>query len=98
MFAPSCWDAERPYPQLGQDQLDIGGPLKGWGHQKDCMLIFEELEEARSILHQIEEVLADMKDIPAHITKGMFFRKKYGMWSFFILVIILSYFLPIAKM
>nr|CAH8847920.1 unnamed protein product [Trichobilharzia regenti] len=67
LYSPSCWDAEQFQQSLQVNTIEYGGPPKGWGQQEDCILIFEELEEARSILQRIEQVLRDFESTPNSI-------------------------------
>ncbi|KAK4471384.1 hypothetical protein MN116_004817 [Schistosoma mekongi] len=67
LYLPSCWDVERFQQTIHVNQIEYGGPPKGWGQQEDCVLIFEELEEARSLLQRIDQVLRDSERIPSDI-------------------------------
>lgn len=71
LYSPSCWDVEQFQQTIRVNKVECGGPPKGWGQHEDCVLIFEELEEARSLLQRIEEVLHDVDRIPDEVLKGM---------------------------
>uniref|UniRef100_A0A3Q0KL76 VWFA domain-containing protein n=1 Tax=Schistosoma mansoni TaxID=6183 RepID=A0A3Q0KL76_SCHMA len=68
-YSPSCWDVEQFQQKIHVNKVEYGGPPKGWGQHEDCVLIFEELEEARSLLQRIEEVLHDIDRIPDEVLK-----------------------------
>ncbi|CAH8556129.1 unnamed protein product [Schistosoma haematobium] len=69
LYSPSCWDVEQFQQTIRVNKVEYGGPPKGWGQHEDCVLIFEELEEARSLLQRIEEVLHDVDRIPDEVLK-----------------------------
>ncbi|CAH8560226.1 unnamed protein product [Schistosoma rodhaini] len=69
LYSPSCWDVEQFQQTVHVNKVEYGGPPKGWGQHEDCVLIFEELEEARSLLQRIDEVLHDIDRIPDEVLK-----------------------------
>ncbi|CAH8533792.1 unnamed protein product [Heterobilharzia americana] len=64
LYSPSCWDVEKFQQMIEVNKIEYGGPPKGWGQHEDCVLIFQELEEARSILQRIEQILHDIDCMP----------------------------------
>ncbi|KAH8876044.1 von Willebrand factor A domain-containing protein 3B [Schistosoma japonicum] len=71
LYLPSCWDVERFQQTIHVKQIEYGGPPKGWGQHEDCVLIFEELEEAQSLLQRIDQVLREIERIPNEILQDI---------------------------
>ncbi|CAH8502485.1 unnamed protein product [Schistosoma turkestanicum] len=69
LYSPSCWDVEQFRQTVHVNKIEYGGPPKGWGQHEDCLLIFEELEEAQSLLQRIEQVLHDIGQMPDYTVK-----------------------------
>ncbi|GAA53238.1 von Willebrand factor A domain-containing protein 3B [Clonorchis sinensis] len=67
-YSASPVDSTNPEARLTASEVVYGGTPEGWPQREDCMRIFEELEEARSTLNQIQRVIEAVdKGLPVHI-------------------------------
>ncbi|OON17308.1 hypothetical protein X801_06855 [Opisthorchis viverrini] len=67
-YSASPVDSANPEARVTASEVVYGGTPEGWPQREDCMRIFEELEEARSTLNQIQQVIEAMdKGLPVHI-------------------------------
>ncbi|TGZ73462.1 hypothetical protein CRM22_001499 [Opisthorchis felineus] len=67
-YSASPVDSANPEARLTASEVVYGGTPEGWPQREDCMRIFEELEEARSTLNQIQRVIEAMdRGLSVHI-------------------------------
>ncbi|KAF8569970.1 hypothetical protein P879_04567 [Paragonimus westermani] len=67
-FSATHWDPEQSQAGITICELEYGGWPTSLTQREDCVLIFEELEEARTTLEQIQQILKDVERIPRQCT------------------------------
>ncbi|KAF7242540.1 hypothetical protein EG68_10757 [Paragonimus skrjabini miyazakii] len=63
-YSATHWDPEQNQAGITICELEYGGWPTSLTQREDCVLIFEELEEARTTLEQIRQILKDVENIP----------------------------------